>query len=936
MNDPFIGTVLKQMYKIESLLADGGMSRIYLAKQISLSRTVAIKVLLPEYFDQDFIDLFLREARVNSQINHPNIVSILDFDIDPEKQCAYIAMEYLEGGNLSEIVHQQSGLSIENINWLMGQLCSAIQCAHNLSIVHRDIKPGNIMVSKVAGDNTIVKVVDFGISKPMKEDDLKHTQLGTIIGTPGYLSPEQIQGKPVDYRSDIYALGAIIHFMATGKRPYTGQNREVIMRRQLTEKPTRLDESALNDYYCHILQPVIDKALAVNPDQRYQSVDALWRDYCDCVEEYLPSSSSTSSLNQHNLFYPSDSLAASGYRLVFQGEVDSTSDVLKVQRKISDKLGYSDNQMMSLFSGKRIIIGQNDSLEEIKSTQKTFENLGAVTKIEAIPSQQSEHSSDDYKSPLDASFISRIDSSHASLSGVFKSKPINLDEFQHTSPSAQNTQGGQTDGNGAKTSLIDSIKENTESYITGVSLPSPDVNNSFQTGKIEPQQAIQDKVKKTKTSFRELFNDHIKPVSIAFLLMVAVISAILPFTQNIEDQYQTHFNHYTAPIGVSGDKIQFGLTGNLTNDGRTSGYALRIGIETYFNVINDQGGVNGRQLSLVAKDHLGKARKAIEQTKQLSSEYDGVFALLGHDTQLAEQAILETVRQSKIPLIAASSGSDSLRNDPPDRYVLNFKPSYSQESEALIHYFTNTLGFQADEIAVIYQLDNIGLDGLNGVNQALSSSSKREEITYLEHKDERYIIDSNLYSLIYPKKPLKALLFLCHPKAAADYIYAMKKSAGKQAVVAATSQMTSSLSLRLNAMESGMSTNLLFSQVVPMFNSYAEGVVEYRQNLQKYFPNEKPTSISLEGYLIAKMTIQALRKEGRYFTRESLVDQFKKMNEFDLGVGKIFGFSEENHQANHKVWGSRVNADGKLVAHDFKKMLPIEFNNQAAIAANSN
>lgn len=906
MTDPFIGTVFKKTYKIESLLADGGMSRIYLAKQISLSRTVAIKILVPEYFDQDFIDLFLREARINSQINHPNIVSILDFDLDPDKKCAYLVMEYLEGGNLSEIVQQQSGLSIENINWLMGQLCSAIQCAHNLSIVHRDIKPGNVMVSKVAGDNTIVKVVDFGISKPMKEADLKHTQLGTIVGTPGYLSPEQIQGKPVDFRSDIYSLGAIIHYMATGKRPYTGQNREVIMRRQLTEKPCRLDESPLNDYYCHILQPVIDKALAVDPDQRYQSVDALWRDYCDCIESHLPASS-PASLNQHHLFDQQDSFATSGYRLIFKGEIDKTSDSEKVKQRISEELGYSDNQLQSLFSGKRIIISQHNTLDEIKAIQKTFENLGAVTSIESIPEPQS-----DSINALDASSVSRLDASHSSTSGVFKAKPINLDDFEHTSHNISSSRPSKQGLSGNK--------EHTESYISGISISAAE----FQAKHSESykQNDKNDEKVFNLNTFKQGAIENLKSIGIALSLVLIIVATLLPFSQSIEDRYQAYFNNYTIPTGVDSETIQFGLSGDLTNDGRSSGYALRIGIETYFNSINDAGGIHGRSLTLIAKDHLGKATKAKEHTQQLSQKDDGVFALLGHDTQLAEQAILDTVRQHKIPLIAASSGADSLRSDPPDRYVLNFKPSYSQETETLIHYFTETLGFTPTEIGVIYEQDGLGVSGLNGVNRALKANKNRTDVTYLKHEKSASTVKRNQITLYKKRNTLKALLFLCNPRDAADYIYWLKKLGGKH-IIAATSQMDPILSLRLHAMEAGMNSNLLFSQVVPMYNSYAEGIVEYRKDLAQYFPSEVPSSISLEGYLIAKMTVQALQKEGRYFTRESLINQFKSMTQFDLGIGKIFGFSEENRQANHKVWGSRVNHEGKLVAHSFKNMMPM-------------
>ncbi|HEX4940631.1 MAG TPA: serine/threonine-protein kinase, partial [Candidatus Kapabacteria bacterium] len=182
--DPLIGRILNNAFRIESLLADGGMSRVYLAHQISLARTVVIKMLLPGFNDPDFIQLFLREARVNSNLNHPNIVGVFDFG-QTEDGLVFLAMEYLEGATLADVVQGQGdgqkGLTLANIVWLMEQLCNAVSAAHQQQVVHRDLKPGNVMVARLAGNTTVVKVVDFGISKPMDEENLKHTQMGAVM-----------------------------------------------------------------------------------------------------------------------------------------------------------------------------------------------------------------------------------------------------------------------------------------------------------------------------------------------------------------------------------------------------------------------------------------------------------------------------------------------------------------------------------------------------------------------------------------------------------------------------------------------------------------------------------------------------------------------------------------------------------------------------------
>src|SRR5690606_16765833 len=177
------------------------MSRVYLAHQLRLSRTVVIKMLLPGFNDEDFIQMFLREARVNSNLNHPNIVGVFDFG-STDDGLVFLAMEYLQGATLADVVLGQRGLTLGNIVWLLEQLCAAISAAHQHQVVHRDLKPGNVMVAQLSGSTTVVKVVDFGISKPMDEENLRHTQMGAVMGTPGYLAPEQIMGRGIDHRAD--------------------------------------------------------------------------------------------------------------------------------------------------------------------------------------------------------------------------------------------------------------------------------------------------------------------------------------------------------------------------------------------------------------------------------------------------------------------------------------------------------------------------------------------------------------------------------------------------------------------------------------------------------------------------------------------------------------------------------------------------------------
>jgi len=271
-----VGTVLNSAYRIERQLADGGMSLVFLAEQLSLGRSVVLKVLRPGFDDEDFIQLFLREARINSHITHPSVVSVFDFG-RTDDGLVFIAMELLDGVTLGDAVESEGALPLGNVIWVMEQVCAGIHAAHKLDVVHRDLKPNNIMIVQVTGGDTLVKVLDFGISKPLGEEDLKHTKLGMVMGTPGYLSPEQIQGVAVDPRADVYALGALLFFMLTGKRPFSGASHESIMAKQLSGIAPLLSDASIDDAQILALQAVIDCAMALDREQRYASVKDFWQ-----------------------------------------------------------------------------------------------------------------------------------------------------------------------------------------------------------------------------------------------------------------------------------------------------------------------------------------------------------------------------------------------------------------------------------------------------------------------------------------------------------------------------------------------------------------------------------------------------------------------------------------------------------------------------------
>ncbi|MEM9594130.1 MAG: ABC transporter substrate-binding protein [Acidobacteriota bacterium] len=273
-----IGQVLKGSYRIEEQIGQGGMAAVFRGVQLPLERDVAIKVLLPTLQSTpSMIQRFFQEAKLLCQMTHPNVVRIIDFG-NTEHGLVYMVMEYLSGTTLREKV-PAGGLKAPQAVRLMRQICDGIGAAHRSGLIHRDLKPDNIFVASAPGEHEQVKILDFGIARAVEGEGAQQTRLtqtGLIMGTPGYLAPEQISGgTETDLRSDIYALGAILFFMLTGRRPYDGDTPHAIFIQQLQE-PLALDFGLLKDNGG--FAEVIRRSMHRDPEQRYQSAFDLVAD----------------------------------------------------------------------------------------------------------------------------------------------------------------------------------------------------------------------------------------------------------------------------------------------------------------------------------------------------------------------------------------------------------------------------------------------------------------------------------------------------------------------------------------------------------------------------------------------------------------------------------------------------------------------------------
>lgn len=367
-------TVFNGRYKIIEKVGGGGMADVYKAEDQVLGRTVALKILHKQFAsDEGFLERFRREAQAAAKLTHPNIVSI--YDVGEEGGVHFIVMEFVHGMTLKKLIQKDAPMSTEKVVHVSMQIAKAMEFAHEHEIIHRDIKPQNVIIT----DNGEIKVTDFGIARAGATSTM--TRTGAVMGTAHYISPEQAQGNIVGPTTDIYSLGVVMYEMATGELPFRGENPVSVALKHINDTPMP-PRSVFGDIPIS-LEAVIIKSMAKNPNERYRSAEAVRDDLKRVIEGLpvkmvgaaMPAAGNASDMTRTMAAQNGRPSAAKGQRKPKKALIAAIIAVILILLLGAGALAYS------LMSGPSIVVPDLKG-KTLSQAQQTLDAVGLKLKVE--------------------------------------------------------------------------------------------------------------------------------------------------------------------------------------------------------------------------------------------------------------------------------------------------------------------------------------------------------------------------------------------------------------------------------------------------------------------------------------------------------------------------------------------------------------------------
>ena len=364
--------------------------------------------------------------------------------------------------------------------------------------------------------------------------------------------------------------------------------------------------------------------------------------------------------------------------------------------------------------------------------------------------------------------------------------------------------------------------------------------------------------------------------------------------------------------GVTEGEIRFGISAPFTGPAKELGQNMKMGIEAAFNVANVTGGVYGRQLHLIAVDDGYEPARTGMTMRQLY-EKDQVFGLVGNVGTPTAVVALPYALDRKMLFFGAFTGAGLLRNDPPDRYVFNYRASYAEETAAVVNYLVKVRQLLPEQIAVFAQQDAYGDAGFAGVEKAIRSLREGNETAILRLNYQRNTVDvDDAVAQLQQKRriPIKAVIMVPTYRAAAKFIEKTRDLYPDMIYTSVSFVGSTALADELMLLGQKYATGVIVTQVVPAVDGHSSLALEYKSALAKYFPGVAPDYVSLEGYVDASVLIAGLQRNGPQLDTERLVGTLENLRDLDIGLGTPVTFSRSEHQGIHKVWGTQLDANG--------------------------
>jgi branched-chain amino acid transport system substrate-binding protein len=372
----------------------------------------------------------------------------------------------------------------------------------------------------------------------------------------------------------------------------------------------------------------------------------------------------------------------------------------------------------------------------------------------------------------------------------------------------------------------------------------------------------------------------------------------------------------TTVRGVTDREIRFGISAPFSGPAKELGRQMKLGIEAAFNQVNDAGGVHGRQLRLVAADDGYEPTRTTETMKQLYDR-EQVFGVIGNVGTPTATVALPYALEHRMLFFGAFTGASLLRRDPPDRYVFNYRASYAEETDAVVRYLVKVRRLRPEEIAVFAQQDSYGDSGFAGVAKAMRALRGGDGGVILRLNYKRNTVDvQDAVNQLRAHKglPIKAVVMVATYRAAAKFIEKTRDLYPAMIFTNVSFVGSTALADELMLLGPRYAAGVIVTQVVPAVSSYSSAILEYKQALAKYFPGEAPDYVSLEGYVVSNVLLQALKHTGPQVDTERLVDGLESLRNLDLGLGTPLTFGRTEHQASHKVWGTVLDEGGHYQA----------------------